>query len=87
VRETRAVHQWADEAREPSDAVQQRLRVALQVAAMLSEEESPRIAQAWMQGLNPQLDDRSPARLLREGDLQEVGPAVIGAARAFLVGG
>jgi len=39
-----------------------------------------------MQGLNPQLDDRSPARLLREGDAQEIGPAVIGAARAFLVG-
>ena len=81
------MHQWAEGAREPSDAVQQRLRVALQVAVMLSEAESPRIAQAWMQGLNPQLDDRSPARLLREGDVQEVGPAVIGAARAFLVGG
>ena len=87
VRETRAVHQWADGAREPSAAVQQRLRVALQVAAMLAEAESPRIAQAWLQGLNPQLDDRSPARLLRDGDLDEVGPAVIGAARAFLIGG
>ena len=87
VRETRAVHQWAEGARTPSDAVQQRLRVALQVASMVAEAEGPRIAQAWLQGLNPQLDDRSPARLLREGDLQEVGPAVIGAARAFLVGG
>jgi hypothetical protein len=45
VRETRAVHQWADEDREPSEAVQQRLRLALQVVAMLSEQESPRIAQ------------------------------------------
>jgi hypothetical protein len=87
VRETRAVHQWAEGAREPSAAVQQRLRVALQVAAMLAEKESPRIAQAWMQALNPQLDDRSPARLLREGEVDEVGPAVIGAARAFLIGG
>ena len=87
VRETRAVHQWADGARTPSDAVQQRLRVALQVASMVAEAEGPRIAQAWLQGLNPQLDDRSPARLLREGELQEVGPAVVGAARAFLVGG
>lgn len=87
VRETRAVHQWADGARTPSDAVQQRLRVALQVASMVAEVEGPRIAQAWLQGLNPQLDDRSPARLLREGELQEVGPAVVGAARAFLVGG
>lgn len=87
VRETRAVHQWADGSRTPSDAVQQRLRVALQVASMVAEAEGPRIAQAWLQGLNPQLDDRSPARLLREGEPQEVGPAVIGAARAFLVGG
>jgi hypothetical protein len=87
VRETRAVHQWAEGARTPSDAVQQRLRVALQVASMVAEVEGPRIAQAWLQGLNPQLDDRSPARLLREGELQEVGPAVVGAARAFLVGG
>ena len=87
VRETRAVHQWAEGARTPSDAVQQRLRVALQVASMVAEAEGPRIAQAWLQGLNPQLEDRSPARLLREGELQEVGPAVVGAARAFLVGG
>lgn len=87
VQETRAVHQWADGARAPSDAVQQRLRVALQVASMVAEVEGPRIAQAWLQGLNPQLEDRSPARLLREGELQEVGPAVVGAARAFLVGG
>jgi hypothetical protein len=87
VRETRAVHQWAAGTRAPSEGVQQRLRVALQVAGMLSESESPEIAQAWMQGLNPHLDDRSAARLLREGDVQEVGPAVIGAARAFLVGG
>jgi hypothetical protein len=87
VRETRAVHQWAEGAREPAEGVQLRLRVALQVASMLAEAEGPRIAQAWMQGLNPQLEDRAPARLLREGELQEVGPAVIGAARAFLVGG
>ena len=87
VRETRAVHQWAEGARAPGEAVQLRLRVALQVASMLAEAEGPRIAHAWLQGLNPQLEDRAPARLLREGDLQEVGPAVIGAARAFLVGG
>ena len=54
-----------------------RLRVALQVALPLAEAESLEIAQAWFQGLNPQLDDRSPARMLREGELDEVGPAVI----------
>ena len=34
-----------------------------------------------------QLNDRSPACTLREGELDEVGPAVIAAARAFLIGG
>jgi hypothetical protein len=45
------------------------------------------VAQAWFQGLNPQLEDRSPARLLREGDLDDVGPQILAAARAFAVGG
>jgi hypothetical protein len=67
--------------------VRNRLRVALQVALPIAQAESPEIAQAWFQGLNPQLEDRSPARMLREGELEEVGPAVIAAARAFLIGG
>lgn len=87
VRETRAVNQWADGSREPSADVQHRLRVALQIALRIATSESPQIAQAWFQGLNPQLDDRSPARLLREGDVDEVGPLAITAARAFLTGG
>ena len=87
VKETRAVRQWAEGEREPSEEVRSRLRVALQVALPIAEAESPEIAQAWFQGLNPQLEDRSPARMLREGELEEVGPAVIAAARAFLIGG
>jgi hypothetical protein len=87
VRETRAVHQWADEGRQPSAEVQQRLRLALQVALPIAEADSKEIAQAWFQGLNPQLDDRSPARMLRDGNLEEAGPTVLAAARAFLVGG
>jgi hypothetical protein len=31
--------------------------------------------------------DRAPARLLRDGDLDEVGPAIVAAERAFLIGG
>jgi hypothetical protein len=87
VRETRAVHQWADDDRQPSTEVQQRLRLALQVTLPIAEADSKEIAQAWFQGLNPQLDDRSPARMLRDGDFEEAGPAVVAAARAFLVGG
>ena len=87
VKETRAVHQWADGSRAPGAEVQRRLRVALQAAAPIAAADSAAVAQAWFQGLNPQLDDRSPAHLLREGDLDEIGPAVIGAARSFLAGG
>ncbi len=87
VKETRAVNEWAEGVREPSDAVQRRLRLALQVAGAIAEVDGPEVARAWFQGLNPQLDDRSPARLLREGDIDEVGPEVIAAERAFLVGG
>ena len=85
VRETRAVHQWAHGTRDvKSDVVERRLRLALRVALLLSELEEPRVIQAWFQGLNPHLEDRSAARLLRDGDLDEVGPAVLAAARAFV---
>ena len=87
VKETRAVNEWAEGVREPGGEVQRRLRLALQVALAITDADGAEVTRAWFQGLNPQLDDRSPARLLREGDLDEVGPAVIAAERAFLVGG
>lgn len=86
VQSTRAVREWAEGGRTPGGAVQQRLRLALQVALMIADEDGTEITQAWFQGLNPQLDDRSPATMLRHGDV-EAGPAVIAAARAFLVVG
>ena len=87
VQNTRAVREWAEGGRAPSQEEQQRLRVALQVALLIAEADDKDIAQAWFQGMNPQLEDRSPARMLRDGELDEAGPAVVAAARAFLVGG
>jgi hypothetical protein len=87
VQSTRAVREWAEGGRTPSQEEQQRLRLALQVALLITAADDNEIAQAWFQGINPQLDDRSPARMLRDGTLNEAGPAVIAAARAFLVGG
>lgn len=86
VTETRAVREWADGIRTPRSPVPERLRLALHVVEMLRERDSAAVVQAWFQGLNPRLDDRSPARLLREGDLDEVGPQILAAARAFLAG-
>jgi len=87
VSESRAVREWAEGTRSPGNEIQQRFRVALQLALLLNESDGREVTQAWFQGLNPQLDDRSPARLLREGTLEETGPQVLAAARAFLVGG
>lgn len=88
VRETRAVRQWAEGTRSVQDKTdERRLRLAYQVATLIAERDSAGVVQAWFQGLNPQLEDRSPARLLREGDLDEVGPLVLSAARAFAATG
>ena len=87
VRETRAVRQWSTGERDGRGAIQRRLRFALQVATLIAQYDNASVARAWFQGLNPQLDDRSAARLLREGDLDEVGPQILSAARAFVIGG
>lgn len=87
VGETRAVRQWSSGVRAPRPPVPERLRLTLQVAWLIARHDNASVARAWFQGLNPQLDDRSAARLLREGDLDEVGPLVLSAARAFVSGG
>lgn len=37
--------------------------------------------------MNPELDDRVPLRLLREGDLEKVSPEILRAARKFVAEG
>ncbi|AMY54937.1 hypothetical protein HQO44_20875 [Rhodococcus fascians] len=84
VKETRAVRHWADGSRAISnDADLQRLRISYQAAKLLTTRDTPAVAQAWFQGLNPRLADRSPARLLRESDPDETGPELLAAARQF----
>lgn len=85
VSETRAVRQWAEGSRSAQGETGQKLRTAYQIAGLIAEaEESKKILQAWFQGANPQLDDVSPARVLREhrSDSDEV-IAVMAAAKTF----
>ncbi|GAA4266678.1 hypothetical protein [Frondihabitans peucedani] len=84
VKETRAVRQWA-EGRNPQPRQEQRLRVAFRVTKLLLERDRPRVVQAWFQGMNPQLDDVSPARFILETDGAD--PRVIAAAQAFAANG
>jgi hypothetical protein len=50
---------------------------------MIKVRDTTHVVQAWFQGLNPFLEDVSPARLLRDGDIDAAGPRVIAAARQF----
>ena len=52
----------------------------------LSEHDSPKVVQAWLTGVNPELGDRVPLRVLRDGEVATIAPEILGAARAFIAG-
>jgi hypothetical protein len=85
VKDARAVDRWIAGGEIYGDA-EQRLRFAFQVVRTLSEHDSPGVVQAWLTGVNPELGDRVPLRLLRESEIDAVAPAILSAARAFLAG-
>jgi hypothetical protein len=86
VKDVRALDRWIDGA-EPYRNAEERLRFTFRVVRTLQNADHPTVIQAWLTGLNPELNDRVPIRLLRDGDLEEVGPEILGAVRAFLAGG
>ena len=85
VKDTRAIDRWIAGV-DPYKGAEDRLRLAYVVARTLSESDHSRVVQAWFTGLNPELDDRAPIRLLAEGS-DDDARAVLGAARAFRAGG
>jgi hypothetical protein len=85
-RDVRAVDRWIEGGTPYNDA-EERLRFAYRIAHLLGSRDHPHVIQAWLTGLNPELGDRVPIRLIRDGDLEVVGPDIIGAARAFAAGG
>jgi len=85
-KDVRTVDRWA-EGGAPYKGVEVKLRATYHLVKLLSDHESNRVVQSWILGLNPQLGDVSPARLLRDEDIAIAGPAVLGAGRAFLAGG
>lgn len=82
-RDTRTVARWVNGKVRPPHAAEQRLRDTLQVMNVLTTEDSAPVARAWFMGMNPQLDDESPAEVLAEGRAREV----LAAARAFVDAG
>lgn len=65
VRETRAVHQWAEGDREVrSQDVATRLRIAFQLVSMLEARWPASVVSTWFQVPNPHLDYRAPLDVL-----------------------
>ncbi len=87
VKDVRALDRWIDGAVVPYKSAEERLRFAFRVIKTLENHDRASVVQAWLTGLNPELSDRVPIRLLREGDLETVGPQILGAVRAFVAGG
>ncbi len=86
VKDVRAVDRWIAGGTLYGNA-EERVRLAYQVARMLRDYDSAAVVQAWMTGINPELDDKAPLRLLRDGKPEEVAPEVLRAARTFIAGG
>lgn len=82
VSDPRTVGRWAAGERAPRVEHEQRLRCAYHVFQLLLDEEAPATIRAWFLGLNPQLDDESPAESIRKNMFRET----LLAAKAFLAG-
>lgn len=80
VDDAKTVSRWTAGTHAPRDENELRLRVAYQVFHLLQEQESPHTIRAWFVGINPQLNDESPASAIREDRHKDV----VVAARAFL---
>jgi hypothetical protein len=86
VGEARAVREWMNGSRVPQPATVHKLQIALQIAEELHAEKEDGVIAAWFRGLNPALDDRPPAELIRNAqgpELSTIGRQILIAAREF----
>jgi hypothetical protein len=79
--DVRTVSRWAaGETADLRDGHDQRLRAVAEIILLLGAVEAPATISSWFLGLNPLLDDGSPAEAIHAGRLTEA----LGAASAFL---
>ena len=82
-RDPKALASWIEGTRQPRPKVEQRLRAALQTVEILMDVETGHVVRAWFIGINPQLEDETPADALAADRLKDV----VSAARAFVRAG
>lgn len=79
----KAVAKWINKERQPRREAEDRLRAIFQIYQLLQAEENPHTVRAWFVGMNPQLDDVSPATAFSEGRIRDV----LVAAKSYIAGG
>jgi hypothetical protein len=85
-KDQQTVARWAKATQQPprNDVeVERRLRAVFAIVLLLSENDTRHVIRAWFLGMNPQLDDLSPAEAIANGELRDA----MAAARAFVAGG
>jgi hypothetical protein len=88
VEATKTVSRWASgKVDAPRLKHEKRLRIAYEITFLLTAFEAPRVVKAWFIGLNPQLDDRAPAEVIRKASDDAELKEAVAAARAFIAGG
>lgn len=79
----KTVGKWASGESAPRSAHEDALRSVHQISLLLLTKESRHTVRAWFLGMNPQLNDLSPANVIADGRYGDV----LAAAKAFLAGG
>lgn len=85
VDDPKTVGRWV-RGQQPQPAHYDRLQAAFHVVSLLEIAESAQVARAWFLGMNPDLDDQSPASVLAD-DPTEGGRRIMRAAHSFLAHG
>jgi hypothetical protein len=83
VKDGKSVTRWANGETDIRYESERRLRTAYEIAQLLASFDSPKIVRGWFVGLNPKLEDISPAEAIHADRLQDA----LAAARAFIAGG
>ncbi|SDL90534.1 hypothetical protein [Microbacterium azadirachtae] len=80
---TTTVSAWAAGAMAPPRDAVIRLRTAYRAVSIVIDGAGAGMVSPWLQGMNPLLGDRSPARALRDAETDQEREQVVRAAAAF----
>lgn len=70
--ETELVDQWAACRQAPSAQDEQTLRAVFEIYKTLAGPQTPKLARAWLLGLNPNFERRQPAEVFASGQMGDV---------------